>query len=399
MRVCFLLGVSLLLRAEEWPEFRGPSAQGHSSERGLAVEWSETKNLVWKTALPGRGWSSPSIAGGRIWLTTASGNGSSLRLLEVDQASGKLLRDQEVFTGVKPQKVHAKNNYAAPTPIVSGDRVYVHFGPLGTACVRTSGEVVWRTKLAYEYVPGPGGSPVLHKGLLIINCDGADQQYVVALDQETGKVRWRKSRDTYMAFSTPLIIQVNGSDQLISPSAHRTIAYDPANGKELWHVRYGDGFSNVSRPVFAHGLVFLSTGFNVPSFIAVRADGKGDVTSSHMAWSTNRGAPLTPSPIVVGDELYLVNDNGIASCLDARTGTPRWRERLGGTFSASPVFADHRLYFTSEDGDTTVIEPGKTFRKLASNSLDGRMLASMAVSGGAIFLRSETHLYRIEKAK
>jgi outer membrane protein assembly factor BamB len=236
---------------------------------------------------------------------------------------------------------------------------------------------------------------VLYQDLLIISCDGNDVQYVVALDKLTGKVRWKKSREGYQAYTTPLIVELPGSPQIISPGAFRAISYDPRNGKELWQVTYGEGFSNVPRPVYGDGLVFICTGFQQPSLLAVRLDGKGDVTKSKVQWKLDRGVPLTPSPLLIGSELYMVTDNGIATCVDAKTGKEYWRARVGGSHSASPIYADGRIYFLSEEGESVVLAPGQQLKHLATNQLDGRTLASMAVSGGSIFIRSETHLYRI----
>jgi outer membrane protein assembly factor BamB len=275
--------------------------------------------------------------------------------------------------------------------------VYVHFGADGTAALTTSGEVVWRVQFPYESQHGNGGSPVLYGDLLIFNCDGYDTAFVVALDKRTGKVRWKtpRRRPWSQAYSTPLVIRVGDRDQLFSVGAFRAAAYDPQTGKEIWSVSYGDGFSNVPRPVFGQGLVYIATGFQEPLLLAVRPDGTGDVTKTHIAWTLERFAPHTPSPLLVGDELYVVDDLGITSCLDAKTGQTYWRQRLGGNHSASPVFADGRIYFLSERGAATVIAPGKEFRKLATNVVDGATLASMAVSAGSIFIRTDSHLYRI----
>jgi outer membrane protein assembly factor BamB len=239
----------------------------------------------------------------------------------------------------------------------------------------------------------------LYGDLLIISCDGADQAYVVALDKATGKTRWKTSRrQPYdQAYSTPLVIRVGDQDQIVSVGAYRAAAYDPKSGKEIWWVGYRDGFSNVPRPVYGNGLVYIATGFQEPSLLAVRVDGKDDVTKTHIAWSVRRGAPYTPSPLLVGNELYFVSDIGVASCVDAKTGMVHWQVRLGGNYSASPVFADGRIYFQSEEGVTTVIAPGKQFRKISANSLDGAMLATMAISEGSIFLRTDRNLYRIAK--
>ena len=386
--------------AQDWPQFRGPGGQGHSGERGLPVEWSESTNVAWKVPVPGRGWSSPVVAGQRVWLTTATAAGrreTSLRLLSYDVPTGTQVLDVEVFRLRNAELLNAKNSHASPTPVVEGDRVYVHFGAEGTAALANTGAIVWKARHRYESQHGNGGSPALHGDLLILNCDGFDGAFVIALDKHTGKTRWRRFRRQpwSQAYSTPLAISVAGRDQIVSVGAHQAAAYEPETGKEIWRVSYPDGFSNVPRPVYGQGLVFITTGFQQPSILAVRPDGTGDVTRTHVAWTLSRGAPLTPSPLLVGNELYVVSDAGIASCIDARTGVIHWQERLGGTISASPVLADGRIYFLDDDGKTTVISPGTTFQRLAINTLEGPTLASMAVASGSLFIRSATHLYRI----
>jgi outer membrane protein assembly factor BamB len=393
------------LDAEDWPQFRGPTGQGHSSERNLPLEWSETRNVAWRTAVNGSGWSSPAVAGGRIWLTAVrnaegsrSGRTLSLRALAFDASTGRQIVDAEVFRIDDSRPTHPKNSRASPTPIVDGDRVYVHFGADGTAALTTAGAVVWSTKLPYDSQHGNGGSPVLHGDLLIVNCDGnGGDAYVAALDTRTGRIRWKTNRRTPadQAYSTPLVIRVGDRDLVISPGAYRAAAYDALTGEEVWRVRYDDGFSNVPRPVYGAGLVFIATGFNTPRLIAVRPDGRGDVTRTHVAWTLSRGAPYTPSPLLVGDELYYVSDTGVLTCADAKSGTIVWQQRLEGNYSASPVFADGRIYFLSEEGLTTVIAPGRTFQRLALNRLDGQTLASMAIADGAFFVRSVRFLYRV----
>jgi len=393
-----LLFLTLFLPGSDWPQFRGPTGQGHSNEHNLPLNWSETTNIRWKVAIPGKGWSSPVVQGDRIWLTTATEEGKSLRALAIDRNSGVILLNVEVFRSKSARLTNAKNSFASPTPIIDGDRVFVHFGAFGTACLNQSGEIVWKTRLEYDNGQhGAGGSPVLYENLLIVSCDGNQNQFVVALDKLTGKVRWKKPREGYQAYTTPLIVSLPGGDQVISPGAFRAVAYEPSSGKELWQVRYGEGFSNVPTPVYGAGLVFICTGFQQASVLAVRLDGRGDVTKSKVVWKLDRGAPLTPSPLLVGEELYLITDNGIATCVDARTGKEYWRARVGGNHSASPIYADGRVYFLSEEGQSVVIAPGQQFKHLATNQLDGLTLASMAVAGESIFIRSETHLYRIAK--
>jgi outer membrane protein assembly factor BamB len=385
------------VRAQDWPQFRGPDGQGHSDATGLPLTWSETENVAWKTAVPGLGWSSPVIRGDRIWLTTAVDEGHSLRAVSIDRTSGRIVHDVEVIQVDDPGSIHSKNSHASPTAILDGDRVFVHYGAFGTACVSADGKVLWRnTELDYAHNHGPGGSPVLYDDLLIISCDGTDVQFVVALDKATGKIRWKKDRDGPMAFCTPLVIRVNGADQVVSPGGDQVVAYDPRTGDEIWRCRY-DGYSVVPRPVFGHGLVFFSSGYNNPVLYAVRADGQGDVTETHVAWSFSRQAPHNPSPLLVGDELYTVSDRGMATCLDAKSGEEHWQERLEGGYSASPLFADGRIYFLNETGACTVIAPGVEFEQLATNQVDGRTLASLAVYEKALYLRTDTHLYRIEK--
>ena len=397
--VLAILLVAVSVTAEDWPQFRGPGGEGHSTETGLPLEWSETQNILWKSRVPGRGWSSPVVAGGRVWLTTAidQRGTASLRLLAYDVASGKEVVNVEVFSVRNAFLKNIKNSLASPTPIVEGDRVYVHFGADGTAAVSTDGKILWKVTLRYDSMHGNGGSPVLYRDLLIVSCDGADEAYVIALDKATGKTRWKTPRrEPYdQSYTTPLVIPVNGRDQVVSIGAYRAAAYDPLTGKEIWRVSYGDGFSNVPKPVFGGGLVFIGTGFQEPSMLAVRPTGTGDVTETHVAYTIERGAPFTPSPLIVGDEFYMVSDIGVASCLDVRTGKIHWQQRVGGNYSASPVFADGRIYFLSEEGVATVIAPGMEFRRLAVNTLDGTTFASIAVSGGTLFIRSDAYLYRI----
>ncbi len=388
---------------EGWPEFRGPTGQGHSSSNHLPLTWSETENIVWKAPIPGRGWSSPVLLEREIWVTAAAEGGKSLRAVAIDSDDGSLLHDIEVFRIPEPPAIHEKNGYASPTPILEGDRIYVHFGAQGTAAVDRSGNVVWKTQqLQYKYGNGSGGSPALVGDLLIINCDGTDRQYVVALDKNTGQVRWKRERvDGDQAYSTPLAIRVGESEQVISTGGNRASAYDPRTGEELWWIHY-QAFSLVPRPVLGEGLVYITTGPGSGSptaLIAVVLGGKGDVTDSHVAWKWTKGVSRIASPLLVGDELYFVRDNGILTCLDAKTGQPHYRQRLNGEFSASPIYAAGRIYWLSESGETVVIEPGANYKELARNQLDSATLASPAVVGDALFIRTESHLYRIEEQR
>ena len=402
-----LLGVLPIHGAEsEWPEFRGSTGQGLSAASNVPVEWSATKHVAWKVAVPGSGWSSPVLSAGRLYLTTAqrgSGGDVTLHAVCLDAADGRVVWDTEVF---RPDPsaaavMHQKNSPASSTPVVKGDRVYVHFGHMGTAALSREGEVVWRqTELNYPPVHGNGGSPVVVDGQLVINCDGGESPFVAALDAATGAVRWKTLRNSaakkQFAFSTPLAIPAGDSKQIVSAGSGFVGGYAVDDGHELWRVDYGEGYSVVPRPVFAHGLVFVSSGFDTPVLYAIKPEGaRGNVTATHVAWTISKGAPRNASMLVMGDELYFVSDAGIATCANARTGEVHWTERLGGSFSASPVGAEGRVYFQNEAGVGFVVKAGKTFEVLAKNDLAERTLASPAVSDGAMFIRSEFHLWRI----
>ena len=407
-------GESVGLSAESgaeisWSQFRGPGGQGQSLQRGLPLRWSEQTNVAWKTRIPGEGWSSPVIRNNQIWLTTALKGGKGLHAICVARDTGKIVHDVEVFSLADPGLLHSKNGHASPTPILFDDRVIVHFGGHGTAALSMQGKVEWTTRYHSYHHHGPACSPIVADGILFLSFDGSkgpfwDQQqrpeatipqFVVGLDPASGREKWKQARDGCHSYSTALVIDVGGKRQIISPGGNRVTAYDPKTGKEIWWVKYS-GYSVVPRPVYRNGLVYVCTGYNIAEILAIRPTGKGDVTGSHVAWHSARGAPLTSSPVLVGNDLYFVTDGGVAKCLDAETGKVHWQSRLGGNFSASPIAADGRIYFANESGQTTVIEQGTKFKRLATNHLDGRMLASPAVAGQAIYLRSDKFLYRIE---
>ena len=402
----WLLACSAGFGAENWPEFRGPTGQGHADAANLPLRWSETENVTWKTPIPGQGWSSPVTLGDQIWMTTATNEGHSLRAVCVNRDSGRLVHDVEVFHLDDPPLINPKNSYASPTPAIEAGRLYVHFGTFGTACVSTeSGDVMWTNRtLTLDHKEGPGSSLALVGERLIFNCDGMDVQYIVALDKRTGQIDWKTKRSGKMhenidfrkAFCTPLVIDVDGRQRVISPGAHHVYAYDLETGEELWFVRY-PGFSNVPRPLYGRGLLYICTGFTSPELWAIRPGGRGDVTATHVVWTTNRQVPSASSPILIDNHLYMVSDKGIATCLNAETGQVIWAERIRGNYSASPIDASGRIYFCSEEGRTYVLRPGESFELLATNELDGRLMASPAVVEEALYLRTDTHLYRIEQ--
>ncbi len=395
--------------AEPWPQFRGPNGQGHVTAN-IPVAWSD-KSAAWNVAIPGKGWSSPVIAEGKVWMTTAvptQDGGATLRAVAVDEQTGEMLHDIELFAVAKAAALHARNSLASPSPIVDKGRFYAHFGGDGVACVDTlSGKIVWKNdSLKVDYESGPASSPVLYKNYLIIPCDGADFQYAVALDTSTGDIAWKTDRpaaakkdvSSRRAFATPLVISANGQDQVVMPGSHCVYSYDPATGIELWRVNYG-GFSNVPRPVFAHGLVYVNTGFAPPELIAIRPDGKGDVTKTHVAWRVRKNVPNIPSPIVVGDNLFMVSDQGTASCIDAKTGAAKWTERLDGKFSASLLAKGNTIYAFGDDGKTVLFEAADTFKELGRNELTGHVQATPAASGGFLFIRTDHKLAKLGRSE
>ncbi|MGL5094940.1 MAG: PQQ-binding-like beta-propeller repeat protein, partial [Planctomycetia bacterium] len=313
---------------EEWPQFRGPTGQGHAAGAPPTL-WSETKNVVWKTAVPGRGWSCPVAGGGRVYGTSALQDGRSLRAWCVEQTTGKIVFDVEVIHTETPPPINAVNSHASPTPVLSDGRLYVYYGTSGAGCVdAATGEVLWtNTGLPLDHKEGPGSSAIAWGDFMIFNCDGMDVQYVAALDKKTGKVAWKAPRtgkisenpDKRKAYSTPLVIDVAGEEQLVSAGADRLVAYAPADGKELWRVE-ASGFSNVPRPVYADGVIYFSTGFVKPQLWAVKPGGRGDLTTSNVVWKYTKGVPANSSPLYVAGSIYMVADNGVASCIDAATG-------------------------------------------------------------------------------
>lgn len=408
MRWIWIVALLPLMAAADWPQFRGPASDGHGQARNLPETWNETTNVAWKTPIPGKGWSSPALFRERLYLTTAlpakegSASGElSLRALCVDAVNGRVLWNVAVFTQpASAPKIHTKNSHASPTPLVSGDRVYVHFGHQGTACLNLAGKVLWRNDtLNYPPVHGNGGSPVLVDGKLIFSCDGGSDPFVVGLDAATGDEVWRFSRPgdpvKKFSFSTPAVTEVDGQKQVISPGADVVNALDPATGREIWSVRY-DGYSVIPQPVVGHGMVFLSTGYDSPTVMAIRLGGSGDVTDTHVAWELKRGGPNTPSPLLVSDELYLLADRGVLTCVDAHTGEEHWQERIGGNYSSSPIFADGKIFIQSEDGPALVVRPGKKYQKIADAGFEERTLASYAVGDSALFIRTEKNLYRVQ---
>ncbi|TWU38532.1 PQQ-binding-like beta-propeller repeat protein [Novipirellula artificiosorum] len=413
-----------------WNQFRGPNGDGKSVANSLPVEFDESKNVRWKIAIPDSGWSSPVVWGNEVWLTTGSDEKKELRAICIDLETGKVKRDDKVFDMIERKVDPAYafdsphlNSPATPTSVVEEDRVYVSFGSQGIACLdRQTGENIWERRDLRIYQPvRQDSSPIVDDKNLYVAFDGTDQQFFVALDKETGDTRWKvdrnvdtdyratlsdrglspkkggKPNDNKKSFATATLIEAGGQRQLIAPAAEAIISYDPVTGKELWRTVHPGGFNVAARPIYASGLVFVFTSGLDNYLMGIRPDGTGDVTDSHIAWSTYRSTPEIPSPIVVNDLLFMVTaKGGIARCLDAKTGDEIWKKRLGGDYWASPIFADGKLYFSSKQGEITVLTAtGDDPQVLASNKLTAEFIASPAVAGDSLILRSTTHLYCI----
>lgn len=417
MSLCLSLAIACSAIGEEhWTSYRGPTDQGHAATADLPVQWSEDKNVVWKTALPGKAWSSPVIWGDRIWVTEAPDSGVSLSAISLDKNSGKIVVKKRLRVVVAPQYCHPFNSYASPSPVIEEGRVYVSFGSPYSGCLDAkTGEVIWERKdFVCNHFRAAGSSPFLYKNLLILHFDGSDRQYVVAMDKNTGTTVWKTDRsvdfqdfdsetggpsregDLRKAFSTPIITQVDGKPILISLGSMALYAYEPETGKELWRVDAIGSHSGTCRPVTGHGLIYSAMGMKGELF-AIRPDGRGVVTDSHVAWQHKRMVTKRPSILLVDDLLFMVNNDGVATCLEAKTGDEVWKERLGNNYSASPIYASGRVYFFDEKGKSTVIEAARQYKELAVNHLDEGFMASPAVSGNTLYLRTRTHLYRIEE--
>ncbi len=408
--------------AIDWPEFRGPSGNGlvnapdDGKTIGLPTTWNESEHVTWKTEIPYLGWSTPVVAGNDIWLTTATEEGTDFYVLCVDATTGLIRIQDVVFHSDNPEPLgNNVNCYASPSPAMDAERVYVHFGSYGTACLdRATGKKIWSRKdLRCRHFRGPGSSVILFENLLILTFDGVDVQYVVALDKHTGGTVWKTDRTTEWhdldeqgmpkregdfrkAYSTPLVFDVDGKHEMMSVGSSTAFAYNPLTGEELWKVTL-PGYTPSARPVFGNGLVYFTSGRGEPQLMAYRPGGSGDVTESGLAWKMDgKDIPLESSPILVGDLIYLVSGGGTALCLEATTGALVWRERIGGNYVASPIYADGHLYFCSVQGKTTVLKAGRAFEIVATNELESGCMASPAVAGDALILRTKTHLYRIE---
>jgi outer membrane protein assembly factor BamB len=418
-----LLAAGALVAQADWPEFRGPRGNGHaapgnSAPVGLPLRWNETNNVRWKTEIPHRGWSTPVVLGGQVWLTTATVDGHDFYALGLDARTGQVRFNEHLFHSENPEPLGngaSMNCYATPSPAIEPGRVYVHFGSFGTACLdAATGKVLWkREDLPCRHYRGPASSLVLFENLLILTMDGADLQYHVALDKQTGKTVWKTDRsvawndesvpgqmakdgDLRKAHSTPLVVSDEGKPLMLSAGAKAAYGYDPRTGREVWRVQYPD-WSVAPRPLYHRGVAYFVTGLTKAEMWAVKTDGQGEVTETNVLWKLKTRVGKYASPLLVDGLIYTAAAESFLTCLEAATGQTVWTERIGGQYAASPVHADGRLYFFSQDGNTLVLKPGRTCEVLATNALAGGFMASPAIDGKAFILRTRTHLYRVEE--
>lgn len=412
--------ISALPAAGDWPDYRGPhgngcaTTPGDGKKLGLPEKWSETENVRWKTPIEHRGWSTPVVWGNQIWLTTATLDGHDFFAICIDAETGKFLWNEKLFHVDKPEPLgNALNGYASPSPAIEAGRAYVHFGSYGTACVDTrSLKVIWqRTDLLCRHYRGPGSSVYLFENLVILTMDGINLQYLVALDKRTGETVWKTDRtaewddldskgrpkndgDLRKSYSTPLIVDADGKPELVSVGAKAIYGYDPRTGKEKWKIAHGCQGCG-ARPVFGNGLAILPTGYGKTEIIAVRPGGNGVVAGSNVVWRTVRGMPRLSSPVLAGDLLYVMSDVGVVTCLDAKSGDEVYKERIGGEFAASLLYGDDRIYCFSQNGPATVFKAGRKFERIATNKLAAGCMASPAVYGKSLIIRTKSALYRI----
>lgn len=393
-----------------WTHFRGTQLDGISHNAGLPLKWNDSLNVIWKKPVHGKGHSSPVVFNGKIWLTTASGSGKELYALCYDFKTGRLIHDVLVFQRDSALSIHTLNSYATPTPAVADDAVYVHFGSMGTACLDPeTGEVIWkRTDLVCDHVQGPASCPFIYRNLLILHYEGVDIQYIVALNRKTGQLIWKTIRPqeyytgvdpiARKAYSTPILIHVDGRDMLISSGSEVCIAYDPMTGKEIWRITYTSD-SSIAMPLYTDGVLLISTGFGSPvRLMAVNPKGNGNITQTNILWQTDKDVPGINTPVALNGRIYMIQEHGTVTCLNVKTGALIWKNKLKGEFYSSPVAADGKVYFPSKQGITYVLKEGNTFNLLAQNKTRGEIMATLAVSGKSLLLRTSSTLYRIQSA-
>lgn len=398
---------------DNWTHFRGSKLDGISTETQLPLLWNDSTNIVWKTDIQDKGWSSPIVYGDQVWLTTATEDGKKLNAVCMDFNSGKKVFDLNIFQPDTVFQKHSINSYATPTPCIEDGFVYLDYGSLGTACVKTSdGTIVWkRTDLACNHVQGPASSPFLYKNLLILHFEGIDVQYIIALNKRTGETVWKTERPVALyepllpigkkAYITPLIVNVKGKDLLISNGAAVCIAYEPETGKEVWRVVQGED-STIAMPIAENGIVYFYTSFVSPpdgekyaELLAVNPDGKGDITKTNVLWRFKSPILQLLTPVIKDGLIYTVDTRNVLYCLDAKTGAEMYSKKLKSKYNSSPVCDAENVYFTSVKGETMVIKQGKQLQVIAENKISGEVNATAAVLRKSIVLRTDSRLYRI----
>lgn len=428
LAIIFSISILSTVSAADWPQWRGPAGTGVSSETRLPDSWSDTKNIAWKTRLTGVGVSSPIVSGNRVFVTSqvgraqtrqgprlgqggdastaerslASSEAQGIRFLieALDRTGGQRAWTFELAAEGDLATVHDKHNLASASPVTDGERVYAVFGSGQVVAVDTTGKQVWTRNLGKEFAPfdinwGNGSSPIIHRGSLIVVAYQASASYVLAVDGRTGKTLWKTDRPRgVLSYSTPIVVPVSTGDELIVNSTEGIEAYDVRTGQALWHFNEPNQFPI---PVAMHheGVIYLSRGYRSGPYAAIRPGGRGDVSKTHVVWHVPTGSPYVSSLVHYDGLLYMAGDVGVITCVDAKTGAPVWRERLGGVYTASPVAADGKIYLPSESGETIVLRAGRTPQVLARNQIDGRVLASPAIAGGRIFIRTDDHVVAI----
>jgi outer membrane protein assembly factor BamB len=397
-----------------WTHFRGTNMDGKADVARAPIHWSDSTNIIWKSAVKGLGWSSPIVYGNQIWLTSATKDGKEMYAMCYDLKTGKLIHETTVFTPSEIQRIHGTNSYATPTPCIEEGFVYVNFGGFGTACINTQTfKMVWkREDMPCQHMQGPASSLILHKDLLIVHLEGTENPYVAVLNKKTGETVWKSIRpaDVYdkvepvyrKSYQTPLVIQVNGRDQLISNSAQMCFAHDVNTGEVIWTIYYGYD-STVSQPIYWDGLVYVNSGWiimdNIPFFArmyAVDPTGKGDISKSHVKWMYEDLVPQIPTPVIVDGKIYMVHDRGMVTCLDAKTAKVIWKNELAGNFNSSPVLAAGNLYFFNVKGECTIVKPGNSYQEVAINRINETVKSVPAFIQNKMVLRTEKHLFLIE---
>jgi len=412
--VIFFSIQSTQAQQDNWTHFRGSNLNGIATVAKAPVLWNDSTNIIWKTDIEGKGWSSPVVYGNQIWLTTATDNGKKMIGVCLDIVSGKKIYDITLFQPDTIQSKHSMNTYATPTCCIEEGFVYMHFGTYGTACVNTSnGEVVWkRTDLRCQHAQGPGSSPILYKNLLILDFDGTDVRYVVALDKKTGKTMWKVNRPEVLysgmapiakkAYITPIIVNVKGKEQLISSASTACFAYEPETGKEIWRVVKGHE-TTVASPIEENGTIYYFTSWMAKpeeeqhvELVAVNPEGIGDITKSNVLWEINTPKDQLSSAVIKDGKIYFVDTKNVMFCLDAKTGKEIYSEKLKQKYNSSPIYAAGNVYFTSVKGETMVIKAGDKLQVVAENKLTvGEVYATPAFVKNSILFRSDKSLYRI----